>query len=104
MIYLLSIAAVVFFVAHVGLLIASFTRGHFYATRYVYSHVTLWVTGLLVFLLALLFQGRNMSGFLDYFDTPARKGMILLGTVCLSLIAHVIVRTLVLPAYIAKKG
>jgi hypothetical protein len=104
MIYLLSIAAAVFFVAHVGLLIASFARGHFYTTRYVYSHVTLWVTGLLIFLLALLFQGKNVSGFLDYFDTPVRKGMILVGTVCLSLIAHVIVRTLVLPAYTAKKS
>lgn len=98
MLYVLTIAAGVFFIAHVSLLLASFGQGRFYTVRYFLSHVTLWITGFLVFLMVLLFQGKGISSFLDYFDTPLKKGMILVGAVVLSLIAHSIVKFLVLPA------
>lgn len=98
MLYALTIAAGAFFIAHVSLLLASFGQGRFYTVRYFLSHVTLWVTGFLVFFLALLFQGKGISAFLDYFDTPVKKAMILVGAVVLSLVAHSIVKFLVLPA------
>ena len=97
MLYALTITAGVFFIAHVCLLLASFSHGRFYSVRYFLSHVTLWVTGFMVFLLVLLFQGKGISAFLDYFDTPVKKGMILVGAVVLSLVAHSIVKLLVLP-------
>ena len=98
MIYALTIAASVFFIAHVSLLLSSFGKGRFYSVRYFLSHVTLWVTGFLVFFLALLFQGKGISPFLDYFDTPVKKGMILVGAAFLSLVAHSIIKYMVLPA------
>src|SRR5256885_12231886 len=94
MFYLLSIAAGASFIAHVSLLLASFGRSHFYSGRYLYSHVTLWITGLILFVMTLLFQGKGISAFIDYFATQVRKGMILLVTLVLSLVAHVIVKRL----------
>ena len=96
MLYALTIAAGLFFIAHVSLLLASFAQGRFYSVRYFLSHVTLWITGFMVFFLALLFEGRGISAFLDYFDTPLKKAMILAGALVLSLIAHSIVKFLVL--------
>jgi len=98
MLYLLTVAAVLFFILHVGFLLASFTAGGgFNKKRYFISHLTLWLTGLLVFALATAFAGKGVSAFLDYFDTPAKKVMILVATLALSGIAHTIVKRLVLP-------
>ncbi|WP_184545873.1 hypothetical protein [Mucilaginibacter sp. FT3.2] len=97
MFYLLIAAALLFFIAHVTLLFMAFPKSQLNSTRYLYSHVTLWLTGLVVFCLALLYSGNGQSGFLDYFDTQAKKGLILAFTVALSLTAHTIVRTLILP-------
>jgi hypothetical protein len=97
MFYLLIIAAAAFFIAHVFLLLASFSGSHLVKKRYFYSHLTLWITGLVVFAMALLYSGSNQSGFLDYFDTPFKKAMILVATFALSFVAHAIVRYLVLP-------
>ena len=102
MFYLLVSAAIVFFIAHVALLLASFPGSGFATSRYFFSHLTLWITGIVVFVLALLYSGSNKSGFLDYFDTPFKKAMILVVTLALSLIAHSIVRYMVLP--IMKKS
>lgn len=98
MFYLLILAAVVFFIAHVGFLIASFTGSQFGTKRYFYSHLTLWITGVLIFLLAVLYSGNGQSQFLDYFNTPLKKAMILVVTAAVSLLAHCIVKFLVLPA------
>ena len=98
MFYVLILAAVVFFIAHVGLLIASFTGPQFGSSRYFYSHLTLWITGALIFLMAILYTGSGQSQFLDYFNTPLKKVMILVVTSAVSLLAHCIVKFLVLPA------
>ncbi|XZF15683.1 hypothetical protein ACTHGU_06065 [Chitinophagaceae bacterium MMS25-I14] len=98
MIYILSLAAVCFFIAHVLLLVASFAGRAFLPKRYFYSHLTLWITGIIVFVLALMYSGTNQSGFLDYFDTPMKKGMILIVTLGLSLVAHTIVTLFIKPA------
>lgn len=97
MFYLLIIVAAVFFIAHVVLLLASFSGSSLIGNRYFYSHLTLWVTGIVVFTMAVLYSGTNQSGFLDYFNTPFKKGMILAATLALSLVAHSIVKLLVLP-------
>jgi len=98
MLYLLAAIAVVFFIAHVALLLASFNGGKFATRRYFYSHLTLWVTGAIIFVLALLYSGTEKSLFLDYFDTGFKRVMILVVTLALSLVAHSIVTLLVLPA------
>jgi hypothetical protein len=103
MFYILISAAVVLFLAHVILLIASFTGPKFATSRYFYSHLTLWLTGFAVFALALLYSGTHLSSFLDYFDTPVKKAMILVFTFALSLVAHCIVKFLVLPAIAKNK-
>ncbi|OKS88483.1 hypothetical protein RG47T_3950 [Mucilaginibacter polytrichastri] len=97
MFYLLIFAALIFFVAHVALLLASFSGPKFASVRYFYSHLTLWLTGIVVFVLALCYSGAHQSGFLDYFNTPFKKTMILVFTLALSLAAHGIVSLLVLP-------
>ena len=104
MFYLLIIAAVVFFIAHVALLLASFSGSGLVKRRYFYSHLTLWITGLVVFAMALLYSGSDRSGFLDYFDTPLKKAMILAATFALSLIAHGVVRYVVLPLMSKSKN
>jgi len=93
--YISSILAGICFLTHVGLLIASFGRTRFYHNRYFYSHITLWATGLMTFLLAVLYGGGHLSTFVDYFDTPVKKGSILLVTLFLSLLAHIITTRLV---------
>jgi hypothetical protein len=97
MLFLLVFTAIVFFIAHVVLLLISFSKGELIANRYFYSHLTLWLTGITVFILAELFNGKGVSPFLDYFSRPMRKASILLFTFALSLVAHCIVKFVVLP-------
>lgn len=102
MFYFLILAALIFFIAHVALLVLSFTGPQFGKSRYFYSHLMLWVTGVIIFLLAILYSGTKESQFLDYFNTPVKKMMILVVTGAVSLLAHCIVKFLVLPA-VGKK-
>jgi len=97
MFYFLIIIAVVFFITHVVLLLTAFPQSTLAHKRYFYSHLTLWITGFIVFALALLYAGSGRSGFIDYFNTPIKMGMIIVFTFALSLIAHLIVRFIVLP-------
>ncbi|RFZ84104.1 hypothetical protein DYU05_00240 [Mucilaginibacter terrenus] len=97
MLYVLVFAAVLLFVLHVVFLLISFKNGALLTRRYFYSHLTLWLTGGCVFLLALFYSGHGISGFLDYFNTAIKLGMILLFTFALSLVAHLIVSRIVLP-------
>ncbi len=97
MFYILLIAAGVLFIAHVTLLFTSFPKSTLLPKRYFYSHLTLWLTGGSVFILALLYSGSGRSAFLDYFNSPIKLGMILVFTFALSLMAHNIVRFLVMP-------
>lgn len=93
MLYLLLALAGVCFLLHVVFLFGSFgTGGRFNRRRYFYSHLTLWITGLLLFILVTTFQGQHAAAMIDYFDTAGRRLMILIGVVALSLLAHIIVR------------
>lgn len=92
---LASIAALLF-LAHVLLLVISFPGGRFDRKRYFWSHATLWLTGIVVFTLALVFSGSGQSAFVDYFDTLGKKLMILVVTVVLSFVAHMIVSRLLI--------
>ena len=78
MFYILISSIVIFFIVHVVLLLTAFPQSKLARTRYFYSHLTLWITGVLVFSLALLYSGSGRSSFLDYFDTTNKKGMILI--------------------------
>ncbi|RVU00919.1 hypothetical protein EOD41_09805 [Mucilaginibacter limnophilus] len=98
MFYLLIAAAVVLFLLHVMFLLMSFRGGALVQPRYFYSHLTLWLTGACVFFLAFLYSGKSESRFLDYFDSPSKLAAILISTMTLSLVAHLIVRYLVVPA------
>ncbi|MDN3580807.1 hypothetical protein [Mucilaginibacter flavus] len=104
MFYLLVTAAIIFFIAHVSLLVASFTGPKFAKSRYFYSHLTLWLTGLSLFVAAILFSGTGQSQFLDYFDSSLKKVMILVVTFALSLTAHSIIIYLVLPSIRKSKS
>ncbi|MBD1366146.1 hypothetical protein IDJ77_20210 [Mucilaginibacter sp. ZT4R22] len=97
MFYFLIFTAFILFAAHVLLLIASFIGPKFGSSRYFYSHLTLWLTGLVVLVLALNYSGTGRSGFLDYFNSPIKQGAILAFTLALSLTAHGIVKFLILP-------
>jgi hypothetical protein len=96
--------AIACFLSHVFLLFAAFGNGRFYAARYFYSHLTLWITGILLFLLVYLFQGKGVSNFLDYFDTPLKKAMILIVPLVLSVLVHSIVWLFVLPSRRSSKN
>ena len=97
MFYFLIFAAVSFFITHVFLLLTSFPQSRMAKKRYFYSHLTLWLTGVAVFTLALVYSGSGKVSFLDYFDSPMRKAMILIFTAALSLVANAIVKYLVIP-------
>ncbi|MBS0028910.1 hypothetical protein ACTJJ0_13260 [Chitinophaga sp. 22321] len=95
----LTILAVAFFVAHVYLLFTSFGKTGFQKQKYLWSHITLWITGGIACLIALLFAGKSVSGVIDVFDTPGKAAILLLIAFVLSGAAHSIVKLLVLPKY-----
>ncbi|TWR27373.1 hypothetical protein FPZ43_12880 [Mucilaginibacter pallidiroseus] len=97
MLYLLIAAAAIFFIMHVVLLFTSFRNAQLAKRRYFYSHLTLWITGGAVFLMALLYSGDGESGFLDYFNTAYKRALIIVFTLALSLAAHLLVRFVALP-------
>lgn len=97
MLYLLIAAAAVFFILHVVLLFTSFPNAQLAKQRYFYSHLTLWITGAVVFVIALLYSGNGQSGFLDYFNTSYKRATIIAFTLALSLTAHLLVRFVALP-------
>jgi len=103
MFYTLLIIAAIFFVTHVVLLFTAFPQSKLAHKRYFYSHLTLWFTGVAIFILALLYGGTGQSSFLDYFNTPLKALTILAFTMVLSLIAHLIVRLLILPLMLSKE-
>jgi len=95
----LVVLALLFFIAHVILLFTSFGKNGYQKKRYFYSHLTLWICGAIVFLMAMLYAGKNASTILDVFDTPVKQLLIPGMVVVLSFTAHTIVRLLVLPKY-----
>lgn len=99
MLYLLLVVTGILFLAHVAFLFASFQKTGFSSKNYRYSHLTLWLTGICLFLMAWLYHGKGISEFFDYFDNTSRRLFILLFTVGLSVTAHLIVRFLILPVW-----
>lgn len=98
MLYILTFAACSFFVAHLVLLLISFPKSELVQKRYFYSHLTLWITGILVFAMSVLYSGNGQSSFLDFFDSTFKTAMILVFTVALSTLAHLVVKFLIVPA------
>lgn len=95
----LTVLAVLFFLAHVYLLFTSFGKKGFQKRKYLWSHITLWITGALACLIAILFAGKNVSGVIDVFDTPGKASLLIMIALVLSAAAHSIVKLLVLPKY-----
>lgn len=93
------VLAIVFFVAHVILLFTSFGKNGYQKTRYLLSHVTLWICGAIVFLMAFLYAGKQEASVLNVFDTLSKQALIIALVLVLSLVAHTIVRLLVMPRY-----
>ena len=99
----IALLALAFFIAHVFLLFTSFGKTGYQKTRYFYSHFTLWISGFLVFILAWLYAGKQVSSFLDVFDTTEKKVLIIGMVLLLSFAAHTIVRFLILPRYLTPR-
>lgn len=95
---LLSLMAISF-IAHVLMLFTSFGAGGVKKKRYFLSHLTLWITGALGYVIAWQFAGKDVSPVIDVFDTPFKQFLIIVLAFALSLIAHSIVRMFVLPQY-----
>lgn len=95
----LAILAALFFVAHVYLLFTSFGKSGFQKQKYLWSHITLWITGGIACLIAILFAGKSVSSAIDVFDTPGKASLLIVIALVLSAVAHSIVKLLVLPKY-----
>lgn len=100
---LLVVLALAFFLAHVVLLFTSFGKNGYSKTKYLYSHVTLWICGGILFIIASLYSGKGVSPLLDVFDTPQKRILIVGGFLLLSFVAHNVVRWLVMPKYNVNK-
>jgi len=97
MFQILLYTALILFLLHVILLLAAFPNAELARKRYFYSHLTLWLTGIVVLIMAILYRGTGRSGFFDYFDTTLKIVMIPVFTAALSFVAHLIVKSVVLP-------
>ncbi|NIG55170.1 hypothetical protein [Chitinophaga sp. Cy-1792] len=87
------------FVAHVFLLFTAFNKSGVNKGKYLWSHITLWLAGILACVITLMFAGKGVSSLVDVFDTPVKSGMLIVLAFALSLIAHTVVRKLVMPRY-----
>ncbi|PSL44838.1 hypothetical protein CLV51_105211 [Chitinophaga niastensis] len=95
----LSIIALLFFVAHVYLLFTSFGKKGFQKQKYLWSHITLWITGIIACGITIMYAGKSVSSVIDVFDTPAKSALLIVLALILSATAHMIVKKLVLPKY-----
>ena len=98
-----AVFAAASFLSHIFLLIASFSSTGFKRKRYFWSHATLLLTGVFIFVLAISYAGKNQSVVIDYFDSPIKKSMILLITCIVSLTAHIFVKRFILSVYKVEK-
>ncbi|MFY0256137.1 hypothetical protein ACDQ55_19540 [Chitinophaga sp. 30R24] len=102
MLITLTVLAALFFLAHVFLLFTSFGKKGFQKQKYLWSHITLWITGALAFLIALLFAGKEEAGVINVFNTPGKAALLIVIALVLSGAAHSVVSLLVLPKYQEK--
>ncbi|MBO9151708.1 hypothetical protein ACFOTA_05785 [Chitinophaga sp. GCM10012297] len=91
--------AAIFFVAHVLLLFTSFGKFDYSRTKYLWSHLTLWICGILLFTATSMYAGKGVSPVLDVFDTRVKQLLIPGVVIVLSIAAHTIVKLLVMPKY-----
>jgi putative Mn2+ efflux pump MntP len=98
---ILFIAAIVFFITHVILIFTSFGKRGYQPLRYFWSHSTLWIAGILLSVLLWTYSGSGVSAAADAFDTPLKKTLPVIIAFALSLIAHAVVKFLVMPHYSA---
>jgi uncharacterized membrane protein HdeD (DUF308 family) len=96
---LLLMLAAICFVSHVIMLFTSFPAEGMRKSRYFMSHVTLWLTGIFFYLVTGIYAGEGISAAIDLFDTNGKRMLILVVVFGLSLLAHIIVRLLVIPQY-----
>ena len=96
--------AIIFFVAHVVLLFTSFGKNGFQKKKYFWSHLTLWITGVIAYLVTVLYAGKGLSETVDLFDTAGKQALLLLVTVVLSVVAHTVVKLFILPKYTPQKS
>jgi hypothetical protein len=96
---LLLILAATCFLTHVILLFTSFGDAAVRWRRYFWSHITLWITGLLGTIITWAYAEKEISPVIDVFNTPFKQSLPLIVALGLSLLAHSIVRLLVLPRY-----
>ncbi|UYQ94602.1 hypothetical protein MKQ68_05790 [Chitinophaga horti] len=97
------VLAIAFFIAHVVLLFTSFGKTGFQKKKYFWSHLTLWITGVIAYLVTVLYAGKGISPIVDLFDTAGKQALLLLVVVVLSIVAHTIVKLFVLPKYTSSK-
>jgi hypothetical protein len=100
----LLVLAAVFFVAHVALLFTSFGKNGFQKKKYFWSHLTLWITGIIAYLITVLYAGKGINQTVDLFDTGGKQALLLLVTVVLSVVAHTVVKLFILPKYVPQKS
>ena len=96
---MLATAAALFFVAHVLLLFTSFGKYDYSRKKYRWSHITLWICAILLFIAVNQYAGKGVSPVADVFDTPVKQWLILVVALVLSAAAHIIVKLLVMPKY-----
>ncbi|WP_148707208.1 hypothetical protein [Chitinophaga skermanii] len=72
-------------------------------TKYFWSHATLWICGIIAFAITWFFAGKGESSTVDLFDSTTKKVAILILVAVLSLVAHSIVKLLVMPRYTTTK-
>lgn len=98
----LTTLALAFFLAHVYLLFTSFGKLGYQKTKYLWSHLTLWICGVILCLITVFYAGKNVSVIADVFDTPAKQILPVGVVLVLSALAHTIVKTLVMPKYATR--
>lgn len=96
---LLLLGAALFFVAHVFLLFTSFGKSGYNGKRYLWSHLTLWICGTLLFIGVSLYAGTGESPVVDAFDTRVKQTLIPVVILVLSAVAHLIVKLFVMPKH-----
>lgn len=99
MLTFLPLLAVAFFVTHVLLIFTSFGKKGYHPRKYLWSHITLWIAGVLVTVFLWQNSGQPSSGIGETFNTPLKRFFPILLAFGLSVIAHIIVRLFILPRY-----
>ncbi|MBC8035213.1 MAG: hypothetical protein H7Y03_13770 [Chitinophagaceae bacterium] len=97
MMILLLLASLGFFIAHILLIFTSFGKKGYQPQKYFWSHSTLWLAGIILSIALWKYSGKQEAVAINAFDTPFKKTLPVIVAFTLSLIAHLVVKFLVLP-------